>query len=493
MHRRLTKLGAIAIAAGTIVAGVGSTAASAAPAAAPAQSGGSGIHKIKHVIVIMQENRSFDSYFGAYPGVDGIPTQNGTPTPCVPDAKTGQCVAPYVDHADVNGGGPHGDTNATADINGGQMNGFIDQATRARRGCLNTTNPACANSATPDVMGYHTQSDIPNYWSYARNFVLQDHMFEPNASWSLPEHLFQVSEWSAKCTQHNTPASCVNALQAPGLPPDFGNNPNATAPIYAWTDLTYLLHKQAVSWGYYVVNGTEPDCQNDAALTCGAVRQNAKTPGIWNPLPFFDTVRNDGQLNNIQSVSNFYHAASKGQLPAVSWVVPSGAVSEHPPSPVSFGQSYVTSLVNAVMHSPDWQSTAIFLAWDDWGGFYDHVVPPTVDQNGYGLRVPAMVISPYARTGYVDHQTLSFDAYVKFIEDDFLNSQRLDPKADGRPDPRPDVRENAKILGDLVSDFNFNQTPRAPMVLPVHPVTTLTGTPKPRRLTTAQQVGDADG
>jgi phospholipase C len=241
------------------------------------------------------------------------------------------------------------------------------------------------------------------------------------------------------------------------------------------------------------VAGTEPDCQNDAALSCGAVRQSATTPGIWNPLPFFDTVRNDGQLNNVQSVSNFYRAAGKGQLPAVSWVVPSGAVSEHPPSPVSFGQSYVTSLVNAVMKSPDWKSTAIFLAWDDWGGFYDHVTPPTVDQNGYGLRVPALVISPYARTGYVDHQTVSFDAYVKFIEDDFLNSQRLDPKTDGRPDPRPDVRENARILGNLVSDFDFNQSPRAPAVLPVHPATTLTGTPKPRQLTKVQQVGDADG
>ena len=89
------------------------------------------------------------------------------------------------------------------------------------------------------------------------------------------------------------------------------------------------------------------------------------------------------------------------------------------------------------MRSPDWDSTAIFLAWDDWGGFYDHVVPPTVDHNGYGLRVPALVISPYARRGFVDHQTLSFDAYVKFIEDDFLGGQRLDPKTDGRPDPRP--------------------------------------------------------
>jgi phospholipase C len=153
----------------------------------------------------------------------------------------------------------------------------------------------------------------------------------------------------------------------------------------------------------------------------------------------------------------------------VSWVVPSGAVSEHPPSPTSAGQAYVTSLVNAVMHSPDWDSTAIFLAWDDWGGFYDHVVPPVVDQNGYGLRVPGLVISPYAKQGYIDHQTLSFDAYVKFIEDDFLNGQRLDPTTDGRPDPRPDVRENAPQLGDITQAFDFTKPPRPPLILAVHP------------------------
>jgi len=163
----------------------------------------------------------------------------------------------------------------------------------------------------------------------------------------------------------------------------------------------------------------------------------------------------------------------------VSWVVPSVQVSEHPPSPVSFGQSYVTSLVNAVMSGGDWASTAIFLAWDDWGGFYDHVMPPAVDASGYGLRVPGIVISPYARHGFIDHQVLSFDAYDKFIEDDFLNSQRLDPVTDGRPDPRPDVRENQAVLGDLARDFDFNQSPRSPTPLPVHPVTTLTGTPAP--------------
>jgi phospholipase C len=440
-----------------------------------------GIHKIKHVIVIMQENRSFDSYFGTYPGADGIPMQNGTPTVCVPDSLTGTCVKPYVDHADVNGGGPHGAASATADVHGGAMNGFIGQAINARKGCLSPNNPACSNSVTPDVMGYHTGSDIPNYWAYANDFVLQDHMFEPNASWSLPAHLFMVSEWSAHCTQHDNPGSCVNALQSPGTPPakpPFYAGATAAQPDYAWTDLTYLMHKDNVPWGYYVVTGTEPDCENDAAVSCSGVAQKASTPGIWNPLPFFDTVKADGQLGNIQSVSNFYASAKNGTLPAVSWVDPSGQVSEHPPARVSAGQSYVTSLINAVMASPDWSSSAIFLAWDDWGGFYDHVVPPTVDENGYGLRVPAMVISPYARQGFIDHQVLSFDAYDKFIEDDFLNGQRLDPATDGRPDPRPSVRENSTTLGNLVSDFNFSQSPRAPLTLPVHPVTTLTEVPK---------------
>jgi phospholipase C len=105
------------------------------------------------------------------------------------------------------------------------------------------------------------------------------------------------------------------------------------------------------------------------------------------------------------------------------------------------------------------------------------VAPPSVDVNGYGLRVPGLVISPYARRGVVDHQTLSFDAYDKFIEDVFLNGARIDPASDGRPDPRPDVRETASILGNLAADFDFTQQPRAPDLLPVHPATTLTGTP----------------
>ena len=424
-----------------------------------------GIHKIRHVIVIMQENRSFDEYFGTYPGANGYPASNGRFTVCLTDPATGQCVYPYYNPDPVNGGGPHGQVNATADIDGGKMDGFIASAEKGQKGCGSTNNPACGGSGI-DTMGYHDARDIPNYWTWAHDFVLQDRMFEPNASWSLPAHLFEVSEWSANCHGSNDPQSCVNALENPGNPPT--RNPKtgtvSKAPVYAWTDLTYLMHKDSVSWNYFVQGGTQPDCADDSE-DCNPPYQNERTPGIWNPLPYFTTVKQDGQLSDVKDVSNYFVEAKKGTLPAVSWIAPAGQDSDHPPANIEAGQTWVTRLIDAAMEGPDWDSTAIFLAWDDWGGFYDHVVPPTVDENGYGLRVPGLVISPYARQGYIDHQTLSFDAYAKFIEDDFLGGQRLNPATDGRPDPRPDVRESAPILGDLASDFDFNQSPRPPVPL----------------------------
>jgi phospholipase C len=421
----------------------------------------SGIHKIQHVIIIMQENRSFDSYFGTYPGADGIPMKDGVPTLCTPNPQTNQCVKPYLDHQDRNGGGPHVAASAVSDIDGGKMDGFIATALTAKKGCANVANPTCINQTTGavgDVMGYHDGSDIPNYWSYARHFVLQDHMFEPVASWSLPQHLYMVSGWSAACSDPTNPMSCKSSLGGVS----WWTKPGATP--YAWTDLTYVLDKHHVSWGYYLDNGSSG---------VGFGGTNPGVPYIWNVLPGFADVQQDKQQDRIQNLSNFYTAAAAGKLPAVSWIVPQIADSEHPPGLVSQGQSYVTGLINAVMESPNWKSSAIFLSWDDWGGFYDHVVPPTVDQNGYGLRVPGLVISPYARQNYIDHQTLSHDAYLKFIEDDFLGGQRLDPQTDGRPDSRPDVRENMAVLGNLLSDFNFNQKPRPPLILSTHPATTL--------------------
>jgi phospholipase C len=518
----------------TVSGGTPRGAAQAAPGRLQARTAAAltGIHKIRHVVVIMQENRSFDSYFGTFPHADGIPMSNGVPTVCNPNPATHRCIRPFRDDAaDTGGGGPHSGGDAAADSDGGKMDGFVATAEKAWPG------------SGSGVMGYHTARSIPNYWSYARHFVLNDHMFSSQSSWSLPEHLYMVSEWAAACPRRGDETSCTTG--APAGPPDRSTRrnvvdvcsvPTLTAscrrmvrdigghrpryfhdlisqhcslarsylvyndsysprtyrrctaairearlrpalerpllaaaaqmrpPDYAWTDLTYLLHAANVPWRYYVMTGTEPDCRDASAVRCPAHHQDQRTPGIWNPLPYFDTVREDQQLSNIQSLAAFYRAAHRGTLPAVSWVSPSGPVSEHPPESIKQGQAYVTGLINAIMRSPDWKSTAIFLSWDEWGGFYDHV--PVPDGTSYGLRVPGLVISPYAKPGYVDHQVLSHDAYVKFIEDDFLGGQRLDPRTDGRPDPRPIVPDAQPTAGDLSQDFDFTQTPRKPLILP---------------------------
>ncbi len=435
-----------------------------APASAQGTAGDAGIHKIRHVVVIMQENRSFDHYFGTFPGADGIPMRGGIPTVCNSGPDSTTCDKPYVTHLDINGGAPHSSKAAAQAIDGGKMDGFVAVAAGKKSPCRNATDPNCnedGGAGLKRVMAYHVQSDIPNYWAYAKTYVLQDHMFEPVASWSLASHLYMVSGWSAKCSDPNDPETCQSDLARPKPKPDIETP-------YGWTDLTWLLNRNHVSWAYYLDGGPMQKGRKQDRHTV-----NRGVPEIWNVLPQFNDVHQDNQVGNVQNLDAFYSALKAGTLPAVSWITPNSRDSEHPPSLVSVGQSYVTHIVNQVMQSPEWDSTAIFLAWDDWGGFYDHVTPPGVDTLGYGIRVPGIVISPYAKRGDIDHQTLSFDAYLKFIEDDFLNGQRIDPKTDGRPDRRPDVRENAPVLGDLMRDFDFSQQPRPPLILPEHPQTTL--------------------
>lgn len=426
--------------------------------------------KIQHVIFITQENRSFDNYFGTFPGAAGIPMANGVPTVCVPDPARGLCIKPFKSTRDVSVGGPHGALDAAADIDGGKMDGFIKQAEIA----LQCTNPAklCGGEPLIDSMAYYDGKSIPNYWKYATYEVLADHFFEPIDSWSLPSHLWQLSAWSALCTSSTNPWSCKSDIA-------LGNSFTADEPHnhnYAWTDITYLLYKHAVSWRYYVVPGSEPDCDDAASMSCSPIDQNSKTPGIWNPLPDFADVAQDGQLGNVQSIDQYYRAAAAGTLPSVTWIVPSRGVSEHPGGQIKQGMAYVTSLINAVMRGPDWNSTAIFLTWDDWGGFYDNVHPPKYDEFSYGIRVPMLMISPWARIGYIDHTILSDDSFLKFIEDLFMGGQRLNPATDGRPDPRPDVRESAPWTNNLLQEFNFNySSPRPPWAQPLYPKTDLVG------------------
>jgi phospholipase C len=389
-----------------------------------------GLDKIQHFVFIMQENRSFDEYFGTYPGADGIP--RGV---CVPDPNSKVCIEPYHDPNDVNRGGPHGWDNALGCIDGGKMDGFIAESYKAwnvktRESCP-PLDPDCAPGTNPhDVMGWHDYQEIPNYWNYARLYVLQDHMFESITSYSLPAHLYMLAGQSGGYYSSRQP------------------KPDA----FDFPEITELLTDNQIDWKYYVTSGKLPDTEDEHLVgTESEQEQHPDTYTFWNPLPAFPRVQNDPEQRRcLVDTSQFYEDARNGKLPQVSWITPSSAVSEHPPSSIRAGMAYVTGLVNAVMQGPDWPTTAIFICWDDWGGFYDHVVPPRIDNYGLGIRVPALVISPYAKEGYVDHQTYSFESWLRIVEERF----HLIPMT---------ARDSS--IRDMLDAFDFTQKPRPPIIL----------------------------
>jgi phospholipase C len=179
--------------------------------------------------------------------------------------------------------------------------------------------------------------------------------------------------------------------------------------------------------------------------------QNPDKYTLWNPLPAFPAVQNNtAQRSRLVDTAEFYKDAENGTLPQVCWVIPSGAVSEHPPAGVRIGMEYVTGLVNAVMKSPEWNTSAIFISWDDWGGFYDHVDPPKVDYYGYGIRVPGLVISPYAKQNYIDQKTYSFESWLKIVEERFGAKSMT-------------ARDSNAL--DMIDSFDFTQKPRPPVIL----------------------------
>jgi phospholipase C len=466
--RRTTAILLSAVTATAMLALATGGAANAGIDAAPVAP--EGIFKLNHLIFIVQENRSFDHYFGTFPGADGLPRDptTGRFTTCIPNMYLGHCGKPYHTSSIYQLGGPHGHPHSVADVNGGAMDGFINILPNKPGKCwVDPTQPSCAPYVgphnQPDVMSYLTRREIPNYWKYAKKFVLEDHMFASTDSWTLPSHLFIVSGWAALCSDPTDPMSCVSDISFKTPEEQWTYR---EPPQYAWTPITYLLDGAGVDWRQYVGDATcmtKLDCPpppNGNLLD--------KTAASHNVVPGFTSVVDNGDLDKIQTHTQFLTDAASGSLAPVSWVIPGEPESEHPGSSgnVHDGMNYVTDLVNAAMQGPDWNTTAIFLTWDDWGGFYDHVVPPVVDENGLGLRVPGMVISPYAKRRAIDSQTLSFDSYLKLIEDRFLGGARLDPATDGRPDPRPTVRETLPILGDITWAFDFTQSPRRPVILP---------------------------
>jgi len=395
-----------------------------APSPNPSPSGPGGLSQIQHIVVIEMENRSFDNYFGTFPGANGIPANPS----CNPDPKTGKCIFPYHDTALRNYGGPHSDWAYAVDLDAGKMDGFITAA---------ESEPKYADPDPDEVMGYHTCAEIPTYCAYASEYTLADENFAATTSWSTMAHLYLVSGWSAICSVPGDPTSCVSS-----------NDVDFTKGNYAWTDITWLLHEHRVTWGYFVYPGglLEPYVQDDSP------GQNEFATTSWNPMPAFTDVQQDGEESDVQSGSQFIADATGGLLPSVCWVTPPFASSDHPAANIDNGQSWVKQQVDAVMQGPDWPSTIILLTWDEWGGMYDHVMPPVVDGLGYGFRTPLIVIGPMVKKGYIDHQMLSSDAYLKLIEDVFLGGERIDSR-DRRPDSRPDVRENTPGLGDLANDL----------------------------------------
>ncbi len=447
---------------------------------------------IKHVIIIMQENRSFDSYFGTFPGANGFPS--GLCVPLHPNRPADGCVAPFHDPHQNNAGGPHDVFNAQSDLGDGittwHLDAFVHQQTLSRptASTCGTLSPLhCAELFDGvnrhDVMGFQNEEDIPNYWRYAKNFVLQDRLFEPVRSWSRPAHLYLTSEWNALCRDKTNVATCKTTPFADESPSSFGEG--SPGENYPWVSLFELLDRHKVSWKYYLAAGAEPDCEDDA-LTCDPQPQRPGVPGIWNPAPSFSYIKAKGKAylaEHNPDAEQFLADLKNGTLPAVSWIIPNNEVSEHPPSGFTEGMDHVTAMVNAVMQSPYWDSTVIYITWDDWGGFYDHVAPPTVDRStnsrypvqGYGLRVPGIMISPWARAGMIDHATLSFDSYATLIEDLFMDGARLNPAKMGEPDSRPTIRDaltqvtypdgHTEKIGKLTGEFDFNQTPNKPLIL----------------------------
>ncbi len=360
----------------------------------------------KHQVVVMQENHSFDNYFGTYPGAEGL--DMNTQMPVDPNNPAAGWIGPWhltgsYTITDLS----HSTATFYQQYNQGDMNGFVyalDQ--RKQDGRV--------------AMGYYNGQDIPYYWNLADNYVLFDRWYSSAKDGSFANHMF----W----------ALGANPQPDKGQPlaPKLVNVPT----------IFDRLQQKGISWKFYVQN-YDPNITYRDAADYGARASQV----IWVPLLNFDRFIDDPSLNgHIVDLSQYYADLSNGTLPSVAYIVPSGA-SEHPPSSLDSGQRFVRTLIQELMRSQRWNDSAFLLLYDDWGGWYDHVRPPMVDQYGYGLRVPGILVSPYARKGYIDSTTLDFTSVLKFIEENW----GVAPLAD----------RDSKATS-FVSAFDFDQIPRKP-------------------------------
>jgi phospholipase C len=370
---------------------------------------------IKHVVFIVKENRSFDEYFGAFPGADGATTgvtSNGQMVPLAP--------TPDVMMNDLG----HSWFSAMISMNGGKMNGYdlIDGA-----------------NINGNFLSYTqmTAAQIPNYWRYAKTYALGDHMFSSMHSDSFPNHLYTIAATSGGATGIPYVPNSKSGLGV-GVGWGCDNNSNVIVnvqnnlgeisnvfPCFDFQTLADSLTTAGIGWKYYAPSQGE-DGYNFS--TYNAINHIRNGPA-W--------------AEHVVPYTQFITDAQNGKLPAVSWLV-AGPENEHPPSSTCLGENWSVTNMNALLNGPDGASSATFLVWDDFGGFYDHVAPPALDQYGLGPRVPLLIISPYAKPGYISHTTYEFSSVLKFIEERFN---------------LPALSTRDANAHDMVDAFDFKQTP----------------------------------
>jgi len=377
---------------------------------------------IKHVVFLIKENRSFDHMFGLFPGVNSVTTgtDGGEPRPLTP--------APDRLEKDL----PHCYDCALRAWNEGKMDGFEQGY------------PGAYTVIPPEAM--------PNYRRWAQEFVLADNFFASAQGSSFPNHLFTIAATSAGT--HDNPEQDRDALRdrhvATGLWKGWGcdsvedtfvlvsDSEGREVKVPPCFDLRTegdLLSEAGITWAYYAAT----DRQNGYVWSAyNAVRRYRHDPGLWSRRVF----PVDDLIGDIRA----------GRLPAVTWITPRFELSEHPEYSFCHGENWTTEVVNALMRAPTWEETAIFITWDDYGGFYDHVPPPQVDDFGFGIRVPLLVISPYAKQGFVDSNLGEFSSVLRFIEDNW---------GLGR------LTHRDRDAFNLSYDFDFSQEPRASHPLPL--------------------------
>ena len=371
---------------------------------------------IQHIVVILQENHSFDNYFGTYPGANGIPSNV-----CMPynpgNSKSG-CVKPFLTTDPITAHDlPHGFESTVTAIDNGSMNGFM-----------------LAENEDPNTMSYYDNSTLPYYWNFASHFVLADNFYSSVLSYSLPNHWYAIAGQAP-------PTSIYYGLgtgSPQGVKDAYLNESNTIRTV------ADLLMNSSVTWKYY-----------DFPLSVGGYNQSIKDGvafNYWNPLAAKNSSYTTQYSPHFVPRADIFDDIGNNTLPQVSWVIPSAPISEHPPANVTLGMIWVTDVVDAIMKSPYWRNTAIIITWDDYGGFYDNVVPPHIDSLGYSFRVPALIISPYAKSGSIDSTQYAFESILRFIE------WRFD---------LPSLTARDANANNLLNAFNFNQKALSPDIIPL--------------------------